>query len=334
MSQLHERPRVPKSTSAIENDQDARKKKRTKLIASVAGGAVLLAGGAAAASRITASPDKQPSSVSDVNKSEPIEDALAVDGNSYPEKANPEYDKKFGITHLNNDGTLDAEKLFQQVGIVEVPIPTSDIAPLTETEAESTRYGRDTLGAALDAYLPNFEAIANLYNMNNPEVQMARANSPELPEDQQLLLQNANLQSQLLDALPAYASKNQLQVAPAEIVAAIGNSVPNDASLRAVMCPFRSEIPDVCRQAQDEDPNFAMLSTVYDDEGKELQEVYDVLADGTENRDVRKDIRLGIVWVNAQGEKVTTSDIRFTAQIGTIGGPTNDMDRYLSFRME
>ena len=163
---------------------------------------------------------------------------------------------------------------------------------------------------------------------------MTRATSTELPEKQQLLLANADLQTLLPETLSAYASTNKLQFAPSEIIQAIGNGVPGDASLRAVACPFYSEAPRVCAQAQEENPSFAKYSSAYDDEGKELQEVHGVMSDGTEIRDIRKDIRVGIVWVDAQGEKVTTSEARFTTQVGTMGGNGGDTDNYLSFRMQ
>ncbi len=298
-------------------------------------GAVLAVGAVGSVAAVAMSGDKQPSSVSDVNDTEPVKNALDVNGNQHPELANPEYDKKFGIRELNNDGTIDAAKLFEQVGIVEVPIANSDIGPMTETQDESTEHGREVLGKALDSYLPNFEAIANLYNMNNPEVQMARANSQDISEKQQLLLQNANIQSLLPGALSSFASaENQQQFAPAEIVEAIGSTAPGDASLRAVACPFYGEAPVVCAQAQDQDPNFAKYSSAYDSKGGEIQEVYETLPDGTENRDIRKDIRVGIVWVDAQGNKVSTSEARFTAQIGTLGANGDSSSRYLSFRTE
>ena len=102
--------------------------------------------------------ESSPSS-KDLNPTEADAEALAVDGNAYPDKANPEYDRIFGITtELNSAGTLvdadDAEDtaaraLCERWGVEPVQISPAESEALLMPIGELTEStGRQRAGQA------------------------------------------------------------------------------------------------------------------------------------------------------------------------------------------
>lgn len=306
----------------------------------LAGAGILLAGSALTLGGFKAFGGDSPDSAKNLDPTSVDKNALNVDGNLYPEKANGEYDKMYGIYEVDKNGNVDKQALIEKLGLVD------DYR--TDSPAEGWRLTRDN--AYIEAnddfeilsernkvlnevYVPNLEALINTVNMNNPEAQMARASKLD-DVDQSLLLQNMDLKAQL----NAVFSGNDVNTGNSvsigrDVIDTVTSKSPNDASLRATVCPFAENStprPEVCIEAQkiseatgnNDFVEYSIFSeSTFEDGSTQL-----VIPDGTTAESywtsmLTSDTKVGVVWTNAQGEIVNQERYVLPTVLTAVGNP-------------
>lgn len=314
-----------------------------KAIASCIGGLVL-AGGITAcgeANNSDGAKDRQEAdtSITGLDATTPDKEAISVDGNQYPEKANGVYDKTYGIYNVGNDGKIDVRAIGEQIGIVDNYKLDShqqgwDLTRSKEDLGDSDDWEiiseRNTI--INEVYVPNVEAAINAFNMNNPIVQMARASKIE-DTDKSLLLENADLQNELRELF----TYNDINTGKGvgfsrETIDAIIESSPQDASLRATVCKTAdgSKQLDVCAKAEEmksfDNKNFSQ-HTIYVDntnsseitstspEGSDVE----VTAENYWARHYNGQMTVSVVWTNAAGEIVDTQTLGLETRFSALG---------------
>lgn len=305
----------------------------------VLAGAVAVGGGMIAAN---SGPDK-PDSSSELDAGQKDPEAIAVDGNLYPDKANPSYDEIYGIyADINPDGTLKIDELSERLGLVtDYRIPMEDGYKITQTneqiaEQEDFDIYDERAGILNKTVVPNFEAAINLINMNNPTVQASRADNEKLSEDESLLLQGADLQGTPIKEFLSYSADTDYEVSALPGLNSYDTLVslsPGDASLRATVCPFddgETPTPDICLKAQEFAESTGGEAVEYSTFVERGDSALDTMGpDNPEEyitRTLDGEVGLGVVWTNAQAEIVRTEKITLPVSLWVLGENPSGLD--------
>ncbi len=338
-----------KQAEAKQIAKDLSRKKRNKMIAKGTG-AVLALGGVVGGAAYMLSDGNSPDSVKDLDATSVNKGDLNVDGNLFPEKANSDYDEMYGIYEVDNDGKVDKAGLIEKLGLVNDK-KVSNMAEgwrLTQSRSEIEESGDydildDRNSILNEVYLTNITAAINIVNMNNPTAQAARA-SKVGDVDQALLLQNTNLSEQFNEVFtsgdPETGNSVGLSYRTLETIEGLS---PADASLRATVCPFndgtKASKVDICSQAQIlsetqgesefiENSRFSEVNYPGTDSPVQIMPAPDSTVDNYWSRMISGEMKLGVVWTNANGEIVDQQmyviDSGFNANGVVPGDPDSD----------
>lgn len=275
---------------------------------------------------VAATQGGESSSVSTENGADkPIDNGITANGNEYPSKVNPDYDKTYGIYgDLGTTGSFsDTQDTLSKWGIKPVVLTAGEAETISESYTELM--ANDNFEAInerkqlLNKYVPTLEAALNVLNMNNSEAQSARSLSEDLSEDEQIVLTDADLPSAITQVLAEGGSNVPALQSENAINSMIG-SIPNDASLRALICPFTGEVPVACKSASQDNliaGTFSLVNDFEDETGKAVQYRAGLEGDESAPRFIRSDFKLNVLWMDPKGEISSATTIEFTVDLGS-----------------